>query len=208
MERCKSPLRGSMEEIRRVDTPGGSIQYVLTRKRVKNLNLRVSREGRVSLSIPRSCPVDQGDRLIREKWQWILDHLERRQTVSQLPPLPPRAVCLALLTQALEAVYPLVEPLGVAMPELKLRTMRSQWGNCHWMQGYITLNTALAQCPVPLREYVALHELVHFLHHDHGPGFYARMDALMPDWRVRRQALQVWSGVLSPRALDKAGTVV
>lgn len=55
--------------------------------------------------------------------------------------------------------------------------MRSQWGNCHYQQGYITLNTALARCPEPLRDYVALHELVHFLHHDHGTGFYAAMDA-------------------------------
>ena len=32
--------------------------------------------------------------------------------------------------------------------------------------------------------------------HDHGPGFYARMDALMPDWRRRRKALKCYSGAL------------
>lgn len=208
MKSCCPARRGPVEEVRRVDTPGGPIQYALTRKRVKNLNLRVSREGRVSLSIPQGCPADQGDRLVREKWRWIMDHLDRRREAPDPSPVPTREVCLALLTRALEAVYPLVEPLGVPMPELKLRTMRSQWGNCHWMQGYITLNTALARCPAHLREYVALHELVHFLHHDHGPGFYARMDALMPDWRARRLALREWSGVLVPQKLDKGGTVL
>ena len=93
-------------------------------------------------------------------------------------------------------VYPLVEPLGVAFPVLKLRLLKSQWGNCHWNRGYITLNTALARCPEELRDYVALHELLHFLHHDHGSGFYAKMDALMPDWRTRRQALQDCSKAL------------
>ena len=93
-------------------------------------------------------------------------------------------------------VYPLVVPLGVAMPEVKVRKMRSQWGNCHWLKGYITLNTALARCPEELREYVALHELVHFLHHDHGPGFYAQMDQLMPDWRQRRRVLKGCGGAL------------
>lgn len=87
-------------------------------------------------------------------------------------------------------VYPLVAPDGVPLPQVKLRKMRSQWGNCHYQQGYITLNTALARCPEPLRDYVALHELVHFLHHDHGTGFYAAMDARMPDWRARRQELK------------------
>ena len=105
-------------------------------------------------------------------------------------PEPDRAACARLLGEAVVRVYPLVAPDGVPLPQVKLRKMRSQWGNCHYQQGYITLNTALARCPEPLRDYVALHELVHFLHHDHGTGFYAAMDARMPDWRARRQELK------------------
>ena len=99
--------------------------------------------------------------------------------------------------EALDRVYPLVQPLGVAWPELRLRRMKSQWGNCHWRQGYITLNTALARCPETLRDYVALHELVHFVHPDHGPGFYGLMDRLMPDWRQRRKELRRYGGALA-----------
>ena len=43
---------------------------------------------------------------------------------------------------------------------------------------------------------MALHELIHFLHHDHGPGFCGRMDALMPDWRRRRQQLKGYASLL------------
>ena len=49
---------------------------------------------------------------------------------------------------------------------------------------------ALAAVEEGLRDYVALHELVHLLHPNHGPGFYAVMDALMPDWQTRRRALR------------------
>ena len=101
-----------------------------------------------------------------------------------------------LLGEAVLRVYPLVAGGGVLMPQIKLRKMKSQWGNCHYRQGYITLNTALARCPEFLRDYVALHELVHFLHHDHGPGFYAAMDARMPDWRKRRQDLKRYARAL------------
>ena len=111
-------------------------------------------------------------------------------------PLPDRQQCQALLKAAVERVYPLVAPLGVDMPQVKLRVMRSQWGNCHWTQGYITLNTALCRCPQALQDYVALHELVHFLHHDHQAGFHSVMDALMPDWRERRQALKPYAAAL------------
>ena len=188
--------RGPSEEQRTVDTPGGPITYRLIRKRVKNLNLRIGVGNAVTLSVPYACSAGRADQMVEEKWRWITENLSRRAEVPQLPPPPPRQECRELLAQAVVRVYPLVAPLGVAMPELKLRAMRSQWGNCHWRQGYITLNTALARCPERLRDYVALHELVHFLHHDHGPGFYAVMDALMPDWRVRRKELKAYGGVL------------
>ena len=188
-----------MEQLRLVNTPHGPVSYVLERKRVKNLNLRIRRDGTVMLSIPMRCPLAEADRLVQEKSVWILEGQARmRDQTVPLPPLPDRGTCRMLLQQALERVYPLVKGLGVAMPELKLRAMRSQWGNCHWRQGYVTLNTALARCPEELRDYVALHELVHFLHHDHGPGFYASMDALMPDWKGRRMALRRYGAALIP----------
>lgn len=190
-------VKADLPQLRVVDTPRGPLTYTLTRKRVKNLNLRIGARGEVKVSLPLRCPVRQADDFIREKSGWIVDAVTRREA-RQEEPLPPvsREVCARLLRGALERVYPLVEPLGVAFPGLKLRKLKSQWGNCHWAQGYITLNTALARCPEELRDYVALHELVHFLHHDHGPGFYAQMDGLMPDWRQRRKALKSYGGAL------------
>lgn len=186
-----------LSQLRLVDTPQGHLTYTLTRKRVKNLNLRVGAGGEIMVSVPLRCPVKQADDFIREKSDWILDAVTRR-AARQREPLPPvsREECGRLLGEALERMYPLVAPLGVAFPALKLRKLKSQWGNCHWAQGYVTLNTALARCPEELRDYVALHELVHFLHHDHGPGFYSQMDALMPDWRQRRKALKSYGGAL------------
>lgn len=185
-----------MEQLRLVDTPFGPVTYALVRKRVKNLNLKVRRDGTVALSVPAWCSDERADRMVREKSGWLFKVTARRADAPSLPPAPERAVCAQLLCRAVERVYPLVRPLGVEMPEVRLRTMRSQWGNCHWKQGYITLNTALARCPRHLRDYVALHELIHFLHHDHGPGFYGLLDRLMPDWRARRGELRGYEAAL------------
>lgn len=194
MTQSKQPLP---ESIRRLDTPEGTIFYVLRRKRVKNLNLRLGGDGVAALSIPWHMSQERAEAFLREKSGWILQHLRQAQELRpDLPPQPTREVCARLLMEALCRVYPRTEPLGVAFPQLKLRRMKSQWGNCHWAQGYITLNTALCRCPEELRDYVALHELVHFLHHDHGPGFYGTMDALMPDWRSRRKALKGYGAAL------------
>ena len=71
--------------------------------------------------------------------------------------------------------------------------MPSRWGSCHWTRGIIVLNTALTVVPQELLDYVTLHELVHFLHPNHGAGFYAAMDRLLPEWRVRRSALRSYT---------------
>ena len=181
-----------------IDTPLGKITYVLIRKRVKNLNLRLERDGQAVLSVPVRCSIEYADRFITEKASWIIRG-QRRQAEAvcpELPPLPSREECFSILKRAVDAAYPLVQPLGIAYPELKLRKMKSQWGNCHWAQGYITLNTALARCPEYLRVYVALHELVHFLHHNHGPEFYRCMDNCMPEWRKRRLELKQYIAAL------------
>ena len=190
----------SQGQPRLVDTPGGPLTYTLTRKAVKNLNLRIGAGGEIMVSIPRRCSVKRADDFVREKSGWIMDALRRREDREPLPAVS-QEECARLLSESLARVYPLVEPLGVAFPPLKLRGLKSQWGNCHWARGYITLNIALARCPEELRDYVALHELVHFLHHDHGPGFYARMDALMPDWKRRRRELKRYGS-----ALEKEGS--
>ena len=186
----------AMEQYRMVDTPAGVLTYRLVRKRVKNLNLSLNRQGEIVLSIPMSCPAERADAFVSEKSRWIAAHLPRPEEAPALLPQAGRAECIRLLEEAVARVYPLVVSAGVPLPRVKARPMKSQWGNCHYRQGYITLNTALARCPEELRDYVALHELVHFLHPDHGPGFYAAMDARMPDWRSRRRALKGYAQAL------------
>lgn len=181
-----------MKCCRSVSTRHGVITYVLEKKSVKNLNLRLTPGGEIYLSVPMRCSIARADAFIQSRSDWILAHLRRQscRPVQQLLPEQDRQTCFRLLSAALDRVYPLVAVFGVGKPVLKIRKMRSQWGNCHWAQGYITLNTALCRVPEHLRDYVALHELVHFLHHDHGPGFYAVMDTLMPGWRSCRTELK------------------
>jgi len=186
-----------MEQLRQVETPLGVISYFFVQKKIKNLNLRINRHNEIVVSVPLRVPPERADEFVRDKARWIEEVLERREEDRrELEPLPGQEECRARLCSCVLRVYPLVESAGVRFPQIKIRSMKSQWGNCHWRQGYITLNTALARCPEALRDYVALHELVHFLHHDHGPGFYARMTQLMPDWQARRQALRGCSWVL------------
>lgn len=73
-------------------------------------------------------------------------------------------------------------------PMLRLRRMRRRWGSCS-SRGVITLNTRLVERHPELIDYVVVHELCHLRVFDHSARFYALMDAVLPDWRRRRQAL-------------------
>lgn len=101
----------------------------------------------------------------------------------------------ALYRRELEAALPALreawEPrVGREASLVRLRRMTTRWGTCNTRSAAITLNVALAEHPPTALEYVLVHELVHLHERGHGPGFVSRMDALLPEWRVRRRALQ------------------
>lgn len=91
--------------------------------------------------------------------------------------------------RACRAYFPYFSALGYPYPELRLRKMTSRYGTCHTKKHIITISTTLARTPLPLLEFVVLHELVHFIHPNHSPAFYKELTTLMPDWRARRAAL-------------------
>ena len=187
-----------MEEMRTVETCQGKVDYRLLKKRIKNLNLHIRWDGTVVLSVPMHCSAAYAEQFIGKKAEWII--CKQRQIVSSVEKpiavLPDRKESVQILRESLSKAYPLVASLGVEYPQLRVRRMRSQWGNCHHTQGYVTLNLALAGCPEELRIYVALHELVHFLHPNHGAEFYSCMDCLMPEWRIRRNELKEYVRLL------------
>ena len=107
-----------------------------------------------------------------------------------------RAESERLCREACGRLYPRFAPLGVPRPEIRMRTMRSCWGNCRPERGVVTFNARLASVPEACIEYVAAHELTHFLHADHSPAFYAALAEVVPDWKARRARLKDFAPLL------------
>ena len=55
----------------------GGIQYELTRKRVKNLNIRVREDGTVAVSIPLRTSAEAADRFVAARADWVQQARER-----------------------------------------------------------------------------------------------------------------------------------
>ena len=63
-----------------------------------------------------------------------------------------------------------------------------RWGSCN-SQGDIRLHWRLILCPLPILDYVVVHELCHIKNKNHGPKFWAQVATMMADWQERRKAL-------------------
>jgi len=98
--------------------------------------------------------------------------------------------CRRIFAELVDEIYQIFQKYGVAMPELRLRKMKSRWGSCHPKRGIITLNKRLIEAPKSAIRYVVIHEFVHFLHPNHSKDFYAMQAAILPDWKVQKKLLE------------------
>ncbi len=71
----------------------------------------------------------------------------------------------------IEALFVLSRRVGVSVTDVKLRDFKSRWGSCD-ERGVICLNWRLSMLPIPLRDYVLIHELCHRRRLDHSPAFW------------------------------------
>ena len=169
------------------------VEYELTVKTVKNINLRLSPQGDVRVSAPRRVPVGEVDRYVASRAGWIdaaRRRLAARTAAAPAPCTLSDAQCMQVFRPYLEKYYPVFAKTLGAPPQIVLKTLKSMWGICRPAKKQITLNRRLAQQPAAAVEYVVLHEYLHFWYPDHGKAFHRALDRLMPDNRQRRALLR------------------
>lgn len=79
--------------------------------------------------------------------------------------------------------------LCVPRPMLGVKRMRTKWGSCNPEAGRVWLNLSLAKKPPQAIEYVALHEVAHFISPRHDEAFIGILDLWMPTWKKIRAEL-------------------
>ena len=97
--------------------------------------------------------------------------------------------CLEQMEEICERIYPVFSRMGVAWPQIKVRSMVSRWGSCQPKKKIVTFSRQLGETPPACMEYVAVHEFCHFIQPNHSAAFHQLMTELMPDWRQRKQLL-------------------
>lgn len=87
-----------------------------------------------------------------------------------------------------EAYYAFEEK--IPYPKLKIRNMKTRWGVCNRRDNSITLNLELIKKDHKYLNYVIVHELSHFIHFDHGKGFWKTVEKYCPEYKTVRKELK------------------
>jgi hypothetical protein len=79
---------------------------------------------------------------------------------------------------------------------ISIKNAKSRWGSCS-AENNINLNLQLMRLPEHLIDYVILHELVHTTHKHHRPGFWNKLEEVLPgarkfDKELNRYHLRFW----------------
>lgn len=193
-----------------LNVDGLEIPVEVTRKRVKNLNLRVRSDGTVTLSIPLRTPHAYAQAFLDRKAAWIAERVRRsaEQEALKTPdgeapgyiplwgaPVQREAALgehigiddlyRAEVTRVLPDVAARIEQIiGVHAARWSVRTMKTRWGSCTPKTGAIRINARLAAYPPECLEFVVAHELVHLLEPSHNARFHALLDEFYPENRA------------------------
>ena len=78
----------------------------------------------------------------------------------------------------------------IPIPNLKIRKMTSRWGVCNIKNHNVTLNYELSKYDITCLDYVVVHELSHFIHHNHSKEFWLLVGKYYPKYKETRKMLK------------------
>ncbi len=157
---------------------------VLLRKstRARRLSIRVHPLKGVIVTVPYWVSYVRGIAFLESQREWVLAMLQK---VSARDASLPEGEDIESLRTRAKAELPgrlrmLADRYGFRYNRVAIKHNTSNWGSCS-SKGNINLNLNLMRVPVPLQDYILLHELTHLHHPDHGTGFHEELERLLAD---------------------------
>ena len=73
---------------------------------------------------------------------------------------------------------------GFVYKQVKITSAQTRWGSCN-SKGTLSFTWRLVMAPVPVIDYVVVHELVHLKTQNHSKDFWSTVRLIMPDYKIR-----------------------
>lgn len=95
-----------------------------------------------------------------------------------------------------ERVREYADKNGFIYRQVKITSAQRRWGSCS-AKGSLCFSWRLVMAPLHVIDYVVVHELAHLKEKNHGKTFWAKVCALMPDYKQKIEWLKINGHVLS-----------
>jgi predicted metal-dependent hydrolase len=79
--------------------------------------------------------------------------------------------------------------MGVQPGRITIRDQQTRWGSCS-TAGNLNFSWRLVMAPLPVLEYVVIHELAHLREHNHSPAFWATVEEHCPQYVEHKRWLR------------------
>ncbi len=81
------------------------------------------------------------------------------------------------------------ERTGLAPSRVRISSARKRWGSCG-PGGSLNFSWRLVMAPLPVIDYLVVHELAHIAHPNHSKQFWNKVKSIMPDYAERDRWLK------------------
>ncbi|MCR4584773.1 MAG: M48 family metallopeptidase [Lachnospiraceae bacterium] len=170
----------------------------LIRSKRRTLVIEITPDAKVVVRAPLKVSVDEINRFIGEKADWIDKHLkmmEKRKMERESADVKPLSRQeIKLLTTRAKRILPervryYADIMGVQYGRITIRMQKSRWGSCSSKKN-LNFNCLLMLTPQEIIDYVIVHELCHLKEMNHSPRFWAEVEKVLPDYKERRKWLR------------------
>lgn len=83
----------------------------------------------------------------------------------------------------------LAERYQLKFERVKISSARTRWGSCSSL-GTLSFTWRLVMAPLPVIDYVVVHELAHLVEKNHSSRFWQTVSTMMPDYQAKRRWLK------------------
>ena len=177
------------------------MDYTVIRSNRKTVAIQITHDGELVVRCPRGTSAKEIEAIVESRRVWIEAHLKKYAARPPSAKLT-QAQVETLADQALEAIPRLVRQyapkVGVTYGRITIRNQKTRWGSCSGA-GNLNFNCLLMLTPPEVQAYVVVHELCHRKEMNHSASFWAEVERVMPDYRVRRKWLKDNGGALIAR---------
>lgn len=180
------------------------MEYILKRKRIKNMYARLDKDNNLVISAPYLVPLKVIEKFAKESYDKLSKRIEKKSnksifnsegqvkimgkyiTIENMSEL--NAILLKSLKEYLNKNYlNIVNMMGIERaPSVKIKKVKNYLGQYNKKTHNINLNLLLGHMNEEMIEYVLIHELAHTRYMNHQEGFWKEVSKYCPYYKTYR----------------------